>query len=161
MQRLPRFVRDAEILLVDDNPDDIEITLTTFKNIKLGNAVHVCNNGAQALSFLNREGKHKNALTPDLIFLDINMPVMDGHETLVAIKKVQAFSHIPIIMLTSSGTEENIFESYNNEACCFLHKPLDWPQLKRVVKVFDHFSMRLTVSFDTREERLMSDADYC
>lgn len=145
MTSLDNSLRTAEILLVDDNPDDIEISLASFNNIKLNNKIHVVNNGRQALSFLKKEAPYDHAPRPDLIFLDINMPVMDGNQTLVAIKKDPQLRLIPVIMLTSSDTEENIFNAYNNDATCFLHKPLNWEQIKRVLKVFDNLTLRLMI----------------
>lgn len=146
MPSIDNPLRTAEILLVDDNADDIEITLASFNNIKLNNKIHVVNNGKQALSFLKREPPYEQAPRPDLVFLDINMPVMDGQETLQAIKKDPMLRLLPVIMLTSSNTEENIFTAYNNDATCFLHKPLNWEQIKRVLKVFDNLTLRLMIS---------------
>jgi CheY-like chemotaxis protein len=146
MKFMPDKPRKAEILLVDDSPDDIEITLASFSNVKLDNEIHIVNNGQEALSFLKNQGSFKDAPRPDLIFLDINMPVMDGNQTLQEIKKDQNFRLIPVIMLTSSCSEENIFKSYHNDANCFLHKPLDWEQIKRVLRLFDNLSMRLMIT---------------
>jgi chemotaxis family two-component system response regulator Rcp1 len=134
---------DVEILLVDDNIDDIDITLRALKKAKLLNRIHICNNGDEAMKFLRQQAPFQGVPRPDLIFLDLNMPIKDGNQTLKEIKNDPSLQLIPVVMLASSRAEEDIFRTYKNSANCFISKPLKFDELRRVIKLFDNFSLKM------------------
>lgn len=116
-------VQAAEILLVEDNPGDILLTRKAFKSSKILNSLHVVTDGTAALNFLRRQGEYSEAPRPDLILLDINLPGLDGHEVLAAIKADEDLCQIPVVMLTSSDHERDIAASYKNHANSYICKP--------------------------------------
>jgi len=131
--------RPVEILLVEDNPADIELTVEALKEGKVANRLSVAEDGVEALDFLNRRGKYPNAARPDLILLDLNLPRRDGREVLQSIKADARFNTIPIVVLTTSDAEEDIVRTYALHANCYITKPVDLTQLLRVVKAIDDF----------------------
>ncbi len=128
-----------EILLVEDNPGDVRLTLEAFKDAKVSNSLSVVQDGEEALAFLNREGKFVQAPRPDLILLDLNLPKKDGREVLQEIKADQNLKRIPVVILTTSQAEEDIFRTYNLHANCFITKPVDFGQFIKVVKSIEEF----------------------
>jgi len=129
----------AEILLVEDNPGDVRLTLEAFKEGKMINNLNVVKNGVEAMAFLQREGEYADAPQPDIILLDLNMPKMDGREVLAEIKKDDSLKHIPVIVLTTSEAEQDIFKSYDLHANCYITKPVDLDQFNTVVKSIKDF----------------------
>lgn len=129
----------VEILLVEDSPSDIELTLTAFAECKVQNIIHVVNDGEEALDFLYRRGKFTGAPTPDVIMLDLNLPKQNGQEVLSIIKQDQLLKHIPVVILTSSEAERDIVKSYNLNANCYIIKPVDVEKFLSVVKSVEHF----------------------
>ncbi len=127
-------VKPVEILLVDDNEDDIMILQEGFTNSKLINIISTVRDGGEAMEYLRRKGKYKDVHLPGLILLDINMPKMNGFEVLKEIKADPALQHLPVIMLTTSDAETDIVKSYSNGACSYIKKPVDFENLKEVVK---------------------------
>src|SRR5271170_235093 len=97
-----------EILLVDDDPGDVRLTVEALKQTKMHTNLSFARDGIDALAFLRREGKFSAAPRPDIIFLDLNMPRMDGREVLGAIKQDADLKHIPVVVLTTSADEEDI-----------------------------------------------------
>lgn len=132
-------VNPIEILLVEDNPGDVRLTVETFKEQKIYNNIHVVSDGAEALDFLYKRGKHSNAMRPDLILLDLNLPKIDGREVLKEIKNNDHLKSIPVVILTVSKSEEDILKSYNLHANCYISKPIDLAQFERVVKTIQEF----------------------
>ncbi len=128
-----------EILLVEDNPADVRLTIETLKEEKLRNNLNVVTDGVEALAFLRRQGKHANAPRPDLILLDLNLPRKDGREVLDEIKTDENLKSIPVVVLTVSESEGDILKSYNAHANCYITKPLDLAQFSRVVKSIQDF----------------------
>ncbi len=128
-----------EILLVEDNEPDLDLTMEALESGKLHNRVHVARNGIEALEFLRREGKHAGAPRPHLILLDLNMPRMDGRETLAEIKKDPNLHSIPVVVLTTSKSEEDIARSYELQCNCYINKPVDLAQFMRVVRAIEDF----------------------
>src|SRR5262245_47347842 len=102
----------ADILLVEDNPDDVDLTLEAFRESGSTHRLHVVENGLDALAFLRREGRYASAPTPDLILLDLNLPKRSGHEVLATIKADPVLRHIPVVVLTSSAAEADVKRSY-------------------------------------------------
>jgi CheY-like chemotaxis protein len=128
-----------EILLVEDNPGDVRLTMEAWKEGKIRNNLHVAEDGVEALSFLRREGKHAQAARPHLILLDLNLPRKDGREVLAEIKDDPALKHIPVVILTTSKAEQDILKTYDLHANCYITKPLDMDQFIRVVRSIEDF----------------------
>lgn len=133
------YVRCIDILLVEDNPGDVRLTKETLKNSKIHNTVNVVTNGDEALAYLYRRDKYLNAVRPDLIFLDLNLPKKGGQEVLAEIKEDPELKHIPIVILTSSKAEEDILKTYNLHANCYVSKPVVLEQFCTVVNTIDSF----------------------
>lgn len=132
-------IRPVEILLVEDNPGDVELTMEALKEGRVANRLHVCEDGVDALAYLRREGKYADSARPDLILLDLNLPKMDGREVLSEIKKDPSLKQIPVVILTTSEAEQDIGKSYELHANCYICKPVDLEQFIRVVRSIDEF----------------------
>ncbi|HEU4340293.1 MAG TPA: response regulator [Candidatus Binatia bacterium] len=128
-----------QVLLVEDNPGDVRLTMEALKEGKLLNQVAVVGDGVEALSFLRREGKYLRAPQPDLILLDLNLPKKDGREVLAEIKTDPTLRRIPVVVLTTSSAEEDILKTYDLHANCYITKPVDLEQFMRVVKSIEQF----------------------
>jgi chemotaxis family two-component system response regulator Rcp1 len=128
-----------DILMVEDSPDDVELTLEALKEIKMRNALHVVEDGVEALAFLRREGEYTNAPRPDLILLDLNLPKKDGREVLQEIKADRNLQRIPVVVLTISQAEEDILRAYNLHVNCYIAKPVDLNQFVKVVQAIEEF----------------------
>ena len=122
-----------DILLVEDNPGDVRLTREVLKDGKLRNNLFVCGDGEEALEFLRRRGKHANAVRPDLVLLDLNLPRKSGCEVLAEVKEDPELRAIPIIVLTTSAAEQDILQTYNLHANCYITKPVDLPQFIKIV----------------------------
>lgn len=133
------MARSIEILLVEDSPGDVRLTQEALKDAKMRNNLHVVGDGVEAMAFLNKKGKYANAPRPDLIFLDLNLPKKDGREVLAEIKSDENLKRIPVVVLTISKSEEDIFRSYNLHANCYVTKPIDFDQFTTVVKAIENF----------------------
>ncbi len=129
------------VLLVEDSIGDARLTIEALKDGKIKNEMHHVKDGVEAMEYLNHEGKFNadNAPVPDVILLDLNMPRMDGRETLQKIKDNPRFSSIPVIVLTTSKNELDIAKSYNLKANCYITKPVDFEQFSHVVRDIEHF----------------------
>jgi two-component system, chemotaxis family, response regulator Rcp1 len=128
-----------EVLLVEDSPGDVRLTREAFKDAKVHINLHVALDGVEAMAFLNREGEHVNALRPDLILLDLNLPKKDGREVLAELKGNPALKSIPVVILTTSASEADILGSYQRHANCYITKPVDLEGFLKVVKSIDSF----------------------
>jgi CheY-like chemotaxis protein len=133
------FTAPIEILLVEDNPADVRLTIESLKEGKVRNNLSVAHDGHDALEFLLRRGRHANAPRPDLILLDLNLPRMDGRELLAKVKEHDELRTIPIVVLTTSKAEEDILRTYALHANCYITKPVDLDQFMRVVRSIDDF----------------------
>jgi chemotaxis family two-component system response regulator Rcp1 len=129
----------AEILLVEDNPGDVRLTMVALEEAKVLNTLHVAKDGVEAMAFLRREAENANAPRPDLILLDLNLPRKDGREVLAEIKADDDLKSIPVVVLTTSEAEEDILKSYNLHANCYIVKPVDLDQFIEVVKTLQGF----------------------
>jgi chemotaxis family two-component system response regulator Rcp1 len=132
-------MRAVEILLVEDNPGDVRLTIEGLEEARVYNNLHVAQDGIEALRFLNREGAHSNAPRPDLILLDLNLPRKDGREVLAEIKSDASLRRIPVVVLTTSQDEEDILRTYDLHANCYITKPLDFDQFMHVVRSVEDF----------------------
>jgi chemotaxis family two-component system response regulator Rcp1 len=131
--------RPVEILLVEDNPGDVRLMVEALKDAKVNNNLHVASNGEAAMEFLRREGNHAEALTPDLVMLDLNLPKKDGREVLAEIKEDPDLKHIPVVVITTSAAEEDILKSYKLHANCYITKPVNFEQFIKVVHSIEEF----------------------
>ncbi len=131
--------RPIEILLVEDNPADVRMTVEILKETKVRNTVTVAGDGNEAMDLLRRVGKYSQAVQPDLILLDLNLPKKDGKQVLAEIKADPILRRIPVVILTSSNAEEDIVKSYSLYANCYVTKPVDLEQFVKVVKSIEDF----------------------
>lgn len=131
--------RAVEILLVEDNPADVRLTIEALREGKVRNNLSVARDGVEALQYLRREGKFAGAARPDLVLLDLNLPRRDGREVLADIKADDDLKHIPVVVLTTSSAEVDIVKSYSLHANCYITKPVDLDQFVQVVKHIDDF----------------------
>ncbi len=143
----------ATILLVEDNEGDARLAIEALKDGKINNELHHVKDGVEAMQFLKREGAFNidNAPRPDLILLDLNMPRMDGRETLEAIKANPKLASIPIIVLTTSQSEVDIVRSYDLSANCFISKPVDFEQFIHVVHSIKQFWLTVVSLPDVKD----------
>jgi two-component system, chemotaxis family, response regulator Rcp1 len=132
-------MRPIEILIIEDNPADIRLTREGLKEAKVVNRLHAVMDGKEALDFLHRRGAHRDAPRPDVIFLDLNLPGIDGHAVLSQVKDDPALRTIPIVVLTSSDAESDVVRSYEEHANCFITKPIDFAGFLRVVQAVENF----------------------
>jgi two-component system, chemotaxis family, response regulator Rcp1 len=135
--------RPIEILLVEDNPGDVRLTLEAFKEGEVLNNLAVMNDGVEALAYLRREGRHARAVQPELILLDLNLPKKDGRQVLAEIKADERLMMIPVIVLTTSAAEEDIAVAYSHHANCYITKPADLEQFLRVARSIESFWLTL------------------
>lgn len=135
--------RPVEILLVEDSPGDVKLTEEALHDADVPNKLHVARDGEEAMRFLRREGEFADRPRPDLILLDLNMPRMDGREVLAAVKADAELRRIPIIILTTSQSEDDIAEAYNLSANCYVAKPVDLDEFLNVVRAIDDFWLTL------------------
>jgi CheY-like chemotaxis protein len=131
--------KPIEILLVEDNRGDVDLARDALEDCKVRNALHVVEDGEEAMTFLRQRGKHKDATRPDLVLLDLNLPKKDGREVLAEIKSDPDLMRIPVVILTISKDEEDILKTYNLHANCFITKPIDLSQFVKVVKAIEDF----------------------
>jgi chemotaxis family two-component system response regulator Rcp1 len=127
------------ILLVEDNPGDVRLTKEALKEAKVRNSLSVVEDGVAAMNFLRCEGEYADVERPDLILLDLNLPKKDGREVLEEIKRDPALKRIPIVVLTTSRAEQDILQSYDLHANCYVTKPVDLDQFINIVKSIEDF----------------------
>lgn len=139
----PLAAKPIEILLVEDNPGDVRLTMEALKDARVANNLHVTMDGVEALAFLRRQGKHTAAPRPDLILLDLNLPKKNGREVLEEIKKEGALRHIPVVILTTSQAEQDVVESYRLRANAYVTKPVDLDQFLKVVGSIEQFWLEI------------------
>jgi two-component system, chemotaxis family, response regulator Rcp1 len=128
-----------EILLVEDSPGDVRLTKEALKDSKILNNLSITGDGMEAMAFLRKEGKYADATRPDLILLDLNLPKKDGREVLKEIKEDPLLRRIPVVILTTSRSEQDIIKTYDLHANCYINKPVDLDQFVNVVKSIENF----------------------
>ena len=131
--------KPVEILLVEDNEGDVGLVEEVFEDAKIRNVLHVADDGEEAMLFLNKESPYKDAPTPDIILLDLNLPQKDGREVLEEIKIDENLKRIPVVILTTSKAEEDIIKSYDLHANSYITKPVDFDRFIRVIKSIEDF----------------------
>lgn len=142
--------KPIEILLVEDNPGDANLTREAFATGKIANVLHVVRDGIEAMAFLRRQGKYAGVPRPDLMLLDLNLPRKDGREVLAEIKSDQDLKRIPVVILTTSKDEEDVLKSYNLHANCFISKPIDFNEFIRAVRSIEDFWLTIVSLPDGR-----------
>jgi CheY-like chemotaxis protein len=128
-----------KILLVEDNPADVELTVENFASSKILNELFTVIDGEEAMAFVRKEGKYKNAPRPDLILLDLNLPRKDGREVLEELKADDRLRRIPVVVLTSSRAEEDVLRSYELQASAYVSKPVDLAGFGEIVRGIESF----------------------
>jgi CheY-like chemotaxis protein len=136
---IDQAVKSIEILLVEDNSTDVFLTEEALASAKVENHLHVVGNGIEALSFLRKQGEYANVLQPDMILLDLNLPIKRGCEVLAEIKTDDNLKHIPVIVLSTSNNELDIVRAYNLNANCYVVKPVSFYKFREVLKAIESF----------------------
>ncbi len=131
--------RPIEILMAEDNPGDIRLTREALKDGKVSNSLNVVSNGSEALAYLRKQSPFENVIRPDLILLDLNLPKINGLEVLQEIKTDKILKMIPVVILTTSKSEQDITYSYQNHANCYITKPVDLDQFMNAINAIDDF----------------------
>jgi two-component system, chemotaxis family, response regulator Rcp1 len=132
-------IKLADILLVEDNPGDVRLAYEALNECKFLNKLYRVEDGMEAMAFLRQEGKYADAPRPDLVLLDLNLPRKDGREVLAEIKTDENLRRIPVVILTVSRAEDDILNSYNLHANCYISKPFEMEQFMQVVKSIESF----------------------
>ncbi|WP_034888173.1 response regulator [Gillisia sp. Hel_I_29] len=127
------------ILLVEDNEGDILLTTEALTEGKIANKVDVVKDGYEAILYLENKGRYVDAATPDLILLDVNLPKLHGHEVLEKIKSKEQLKHLPVIMLSTSSSSEDIMASYKNQVNCYITKPVEAEDFLKVISSIEQF----------------------
>jgi two-component system response regulator len=140
-----RGSRPAEVLLVEDNENDVELTREGFRRAKLTVNLHRVEHGQLCMDFLRKEGAYSNAPTPDLILLDVNMPVMNGREVLGEIVKDEALRQLPVVILTTSSSDRDVLDMYKLRCSSYITKPVDFVQFQRIIQDFSDYWFTLVV----------------
>ena len=138
-------MKPIEILLVEDNPGDVLLTKEAFNEGKIKNSIHVARDGEEALDFLYKRNGFEDAITPDMILLDLNLPRKDGKEVLEEIKGSEALCSIPVVILTSSSAETDIVRSYKLHANSYVVKPIDLSQFAEIVNAIEDFWFSIVI----------------
>lgn len=136
---MPAEVRTIKILLVEDNPGDVRLTIEAFREGKLSNELIVASDGEEALNLLMGTEIVAPRARPDLILLDLNLPKIDGRDVLARIKGHQDLRRIPVVVLTTSDLEQDILKTYDMYANCYIKKPVDLAQFMKVVNSIEDF----------------------
>ena len=142
------MTKTASILLVEDNPMDVELIIDAFKEARLSNKIRVARNGRQALEYLYGQGEYADRQQyplPDIVLLDLKMPGIDGHEVLKKVKSADKLKRIPVIILTSSRDEGDRAMSYDTGANSYLVKPVSFDEFLIVVKQVSDYWLTLNV----------------
>lgn len=132
-------MKSIHILLIEDNEGDILLTKDALLISKIKNVVSVVRDGWEAMLFLEKKEKYTTATSPDLIVLDVNIPKLNGHEVLSRIKSNPQIQHIPVIMLTTSASEQDVLKSYQNHVNCFITKPVETAKFLEVITGIEDF----------------------
>jgi two-component system, chemotaxis family, response regulator Rcp1 len=128
-----------DILVVEDNPGDARLIKEVLNDNKVFNSLFIVKDGVEAMDFLHLKGKYSQSPRPDLIILDLNLPRKDGREVLAEIKADEDLRRIPVVIMTISQAEEDVFKSYNLHANCYITKPIDLNQFIKVIKSIENF----------------------
>jgi len=134
----------AHILLVEDNEGDILLTLDAFEECRVKTEISIAKNGKEALDFLFKKGEFAEAKRPDLILLDINIPIFNGHEVLKKVKNDPQLKKIPVIILTTSSNQRDLDKAYENHCNSYIKKPLDVNEFLDAILKIEEFWLQLS-----------------
>ncbi|MEH1825622.1 response regulator [Nostoc sp.] len=132
-------IMPIEVLLVEDNPGDVQLTRIALEDSKISIHLNVVEDGVEAMAFLRKQEKYAKVIHPDIILLDLNLPRKDGREVLAEIKGDENLKRIPVVVLTTSQAEEDILKAYNLSANCYITKPVDFDQFVKIVQSIENF----------------------
>jgi CheY-like chemotaxis protein len=135
----------VRILVVDDDPGDVLMIEEALQDSEVEKVIDVVGDGQEAMEFLRREGRHSDAVRPDVILLDLNMPRMDGRQVLGEVKQDEDLRTIPIVVLTTSNADTDVLGSYTLQANAYVTKPIDLDDFNDVVHRIDEFFGRVVV----------------
>ena len=138
-------VQCIDILMVEDNPGDVELAREALETGKLHNRLHVVDDGVKAMAFLRRQDPYGDAPRPDLVLLDLNLPRKDGREVLAEVKADDDLKRIPVVVLTSSQAESDVLKSYNLHANAYVAKPLNLTAFLQVVQAIQNFWLSIVI----------------
>ncbi|MBD2448299.1 response regulator [Nostoc sp. FACHB-152] len=128
-----------EVLLVEDNPGDAELTRIALQDSKISINLNIVEDGVEAMAFLRKQDNYAKKPHPDIVLLDLNLPRKDGREVLAEIKSDEKLKRIPVVVLTTSQSEEDILKAYNLAANCYITKPVDFDQFVKIVQSIENF----------------------
>ncbi|MBS1998608.1 MAG: response regulator [Cyanobacteria bacterium SZAS LIN-2] len=131
--------KSVTILMAEDSPSDAELARQAFKNGKLLNELIIVKDGVETMAYLRKEGQYANAVRPDVILLDLNMPRKDGREVLTEIKSDPDLKVIPVVVLTTSEDEQDVLRSYQLQASCYITKPVEFEKFIEVARSIKQF----------------------
>jgi chemotaxis family two-component system response regulator Rcp1 len=134
-----RTLRTIDILMVEDDPGDVRLTREALKGSKVLHSLNVVEDGVAALDYLRKAPPYQDAVRPDIVLLDLNLPRKDGREVLAAMKQDPVLRTIPVVILTTSQAEEDVLRAYNLNANCYVTKPVDFDQFMRIVRTIEDF----------------------
>ena len=132
-------VDPIELLIVEDDPGDVLLTREALAGSRIPHNLRVVEDGEAAIAYLRQEGEHADAVRPDLVFLDLNLPRLDGREVLARIKSDPGLRTIPVVILTTSGSQEDVLRSYDLHANAYVTKPVGLEDFTRIVRQVDDF----------------------
>lgn len=130
---------EVSILLVEDDPDDVQLTEIALYDARVPNQLHVVEDGTQALQYLRNESPYERARKPDLILLDLNLPRLDGREVLKEIKADPSLRMIPVVVLTTSSDQSDVQASYQHHANSYITKPVDFEEFRRALRAIEDY----------------------
>ena len=132
-------MKAIHILLVEDNEGDIVLTQEAFEDSKIINTMDIAKNGKEALDMLFQQEGYEKSKEPDLVLLDINLPIKSGHEVLKELKSNNKKKHIPVIMLTTSSSQKDIDKAYQHHANCYITKPVEINDFLEAISTIEQF----------------------
>ncbi|HZP15698.1 MAG TPA: response regulator [Nocardioides sp.] len=139
----PELGRPIHILLVEDSPSDVLMTVAALREGRIANEMHTVGDGEAAMDFLRRQGEYADAPRPDLILLDLNLPKKDGREVLEEVKADEAFKTIPVVVLTTSTAEGDILHTYEHHANAYVTKPVGFEAFLGAIRGIEDFWLSL------------------
>jgi len=138
-------MKRIKVLLIEDNPGDVLLATEALEDSKFLVQLEVVKNGKEGIDYLFGRGEYADKPKPDVVLLDINLPLKTGHEVLTEVKENDETREIPVIMLTTSSVQDDILKSYQEQASCYIVKPVEVEQFTEFIKVFDRFCETLDI----------------